>query len=433
MRHHGEHRDPLHRPPEAGRPDLHRGPPGDWERRQARRGASEGQAREQRDALRQEERRQGPRPAHGRLPGPDAGGPVRAQRLHLAGAEETRRAARVHARRVRHGPHGDEAARPRRRDGRRPREGDGEVRRRLLAGRARRGDRRRERTAPGPRAAVRHAGGVPDGRDVRVLRRPEVRAGRARCTHEVLGHRDLLQRAGEQGEADRPDHVEAEGHRGRTRDSGQARGPRVHRLMVPGRGPSSNPILLSSRPSRLSFIGFDNHSSATYREPEARTGEVYRLEAPRGDAFYVCVLCVAVFGFFETVSLIGIYQGDGDLWIAAAFGIFVAGGMAGVMYYRPETDLTVDSQGVRVRRGSRIRKEIPWQTMIRVRFGTRVIPGYGARVGAFLEIKGPHFRDHLDIDRSSYRISEFDVAEFALRVAREAERRGVRVEQKDVR
>src|SRR6266571_4118104 len=115
-------------------------------------------------------------------------------------------------------------------DGRRPREGDGEVRRRLLARRAGRGDRRRERTPPGPRTAVRHAGGVPDGRDVRILRRPEVGAGRARRTHEVPGHRDLLQRTGEQGEADRPDNVEVEGHRGGARDAGQARGPRVHRI-----------------------------------------------------------------------------------------------------------------------------------------------------------------------------------------------------------
>jgi len=162
---------------------------------------------------------------------------------------------------------------------------------------------------------------------------------------------------------------------------------------------------------------------------------VYRLLAPRGYAFYVCVACVAVFGFFEAVNLIGIYQGNSDLWVAAVLGIFVAGGLAGVMYYRPETEFLMDSEGIRLRRGSRIRKAIRWQEIVKVRFGTRVIPmgGYSSRVGAFLEIKGRRFRDHVDFDGSSYRLSDFDVAEFALRVAREAERRGVRVERKDAR
>src|SRR5213596_2128312 len=137
MRHHGQHRDPVPRPSEARRPDLHRGTAGDRERREARRGTSEGraegrqvrgdllevlpaagprpgrrqgQAREQRNALRQEGQWDGPRPPHGGLSGPDAGRSVRAERFHLEGAEETRCAARLHPRRLRHGPDGDEAA-----------------------------------------------------------------------------------------------------------------------------------------------------------------------------------------------------------------------------------------------------------------------------------------------------------------------------------
>src|SRR5206468_765270 len=185
---------------------------------------------EQRNALRQEGQWDGPDPPHGGLSGPDAGRSVRAERFHLEGAEETRRAPRLHPRRLRHGPHGDEAAGPRGRDGPRAREGDGEVRRRVLAGRARSGDRRGERPTVGPRPPVRDERGVPHGRDVRIFRRSEVRAGGARGADEVPRDRDLLQRTGDEGEADRPDYVEAEGHRGRTGDAGQARRPRVYRL-----------------------------------------------------------------------------------------------------------------------------------------------------------------------------------------------------------
>ena len=102
----------------------------------------------------------------------------------------------------------------------------------------------------------------------------------------------------------------------------------------------------------------------TYGETEDNAGDVYRLLAPRGYAFYICVACVAVFGFFEAVNLIGTYQGNSDLWVAAALGIFVAGGLAGVMYYRPETELIMDSAGIRLRRGSRIRKAIRWQEIV---------------------------------------------------------------------
>src|SRR6058998_563526 len=255
MRHHGQHRDPVPRPSEARRPDLHRRAARHRERRQARRGAPEGraegrqvrgdllevlpaagprpgrrpgQAREQRNALRQEGQWDGPRPPHGGLSGPDAGRSVRAERFHLEGAEETRCAARLHPRRLRHGPDGDEAAGLGGRDGPRAREGDGEVRRRVLTGRARSGDRRRERPAVGPRPPVRHECGMPHGRDVRIFRRSEVRAGGARGPHEVPRARDFVQRIGDEGEADRPDYVEAEGHRGRAGDAGQARRPRVY-------------------------------------------------------------------------------------------------------------------------------------------------------------------------------------------------------------
>src|SRR2546426_21336 len=110
---------------------------------------------------------------------------------------------------------------------------DGQVRRGVLARRARRGDCRREWLAPRPGPPVRYERRLPHGRDVRLLRRPEVRAGRARRAHEVPRDRDLLQRTRGEGEADRPDHLEAERHRGRAGASGQARGPRLHWLSAP--------------------------------------------------------------------------------------------------------------------------------------------------------------------------------------------------------
>src|SRR5437773_509914 len=297
MRHHGQHRDPVPRPSEARRPDLHRGTAGDRERREARRGTSEGraegrqvrgdllevlpaagprpgrrpgQAREQRNALRQEGQWDGPRPPHGGLSGPDAGRSVRAERFHLEGAEETRCAARLHPRRLRHGPDGDEAAGLGGRDGPRAREGDGEVRRRVLTGRARSGDRRRERPAVGPRPPVRHECGMPHGRDVRIFRRPEVGAGGARGPHEVPRARDFVQRIGDEGEADRPDYVEAEGHRGRAGDAGQARRPRVYwigaKSLYARRGLSLATGMGDDEKRKAFLKGFEEGLKAAWRE-----------------------------------------------------------------------------------------------------------------------------------------------------------------------
>src|SRR5439155_2345362 len=297
MRHHGQHRDPVPRPSEAERPDLHRGTAGHRERREARRGASEGraegrqvrgdlleilpaagprpgrwpgQAREQRAALRQAEQRDGPDPPHGGLPGPHARRAVRAERLHPQGVEAARRAPRIHPRRLRHGPHGDEAAGPWGRDGPGTREGNGEVRRRLLAGRARGRDRRSERPAVGPRPPVRDERGVPHGRDVRIFRRPEIRAGGPRGPHEVPRARDLVQRIGDEGEADRPDHIEAQRHRGRAGDAGQARGPRVYwigaKSLYARRG-LSLAIGMGDDEKRKAFLkGFEDGLKAAWRE-----------------------------------------------------------------------------------------------------------------------------------------------------------------------
>src|SRR5213083_374943 len=297
MRHHGQHRDPVPRPSEARRPDLHRRAARHRERREARGRAPEGraegrqvrgdlleilpaagprpgrrpgQAREQRDALCQAEQRDGPDPPHGGLSGPDAGRSVRAERFHLEGAEETRRAARLHPRRLRHGPHGDEAAGLGGRDGPRAREGDGEVRRRVLAGRARSGDRRGERPTVGPRPSVRHECGMPHGRDVRIFRRSEVRAGRARGPHEVPRARDFVQRIGDEGEADRPDHVEAQRHRGRAGNAGQARRPRVYwigaKSLYARRGLSLATGMGDDEKRKAFLKGFEDGLKSAWRE-----------------------------------------------------------------------------------------------------------------------------------------------------------------------
>src|SRR5213083_2026511 len=306
MRHHGQHRDPVPRPSEARRPDLHRGTAGDRERREARRGTSEGraegrqvrgdllevlpaagprpgrrpgEAREQRNALRQEGQWDGPRPPHGGISGPDAGRSVRAERFHLEGAEETRCAARLHPRRLRHGPDGDEAAGLGGRDGPRAREGDGEVRRRVLTGRARSGDRRRERPAVGPRPPVRHECGMPHGRDVRIFRRPEVGAGGARGPHEVPRARDFVQRIGDEGEADRPDYVEAEGHRGRAGDAGQARRPRVYwigaKSLYARRGLSLATGMGDDEKRKAFLKGFEEGLKSAWREIGSLTTRGY--------------------------------------------------------------------------------------------------------------------------------------------------------------
>src|SRR2546427_1912699 len=246
----------MPRAPEAERPDLHRGPARHRERRQARGGAPEGraegrevrgdvleilpapgprpggrdrEAREQRVPLREAEGREGPRHSRRGLPGPHAGGAVRAQRPRPQGDYVPRREARVHPRRIRDGAHGDEAPRPRGRDGRGPREGDGEARGRILPRGTGGGDRRRERARPRAREAHRRAGRVPHGGDERVLRGPKERAGGSHRPDEGSRRRGELRTARGEGEADRPDQVEAP--RGGGPAGGPVEGrPRVHRI-----------------------------------------------------------------------------------------------------------------------------------------------------------------------------------------------------------
>src|SRR5467141_2702876 len=90
------------------------------------------------------------------------------------------------------------------------------------------------------------------------------------------------------------------------------------------------------------------------------------LVAPRGYAFSATILFVAVFGFFGVVS------DPSAAWAPIVFGVIATLGVAGVLYYRDERRLELDSEGVRFFRGEKIRSNIPWGAVTRIRYGTRV-------------------------------------------------------------
>src|SRR5439155_816434 len=111
---------------------------------------------------------------------------------------------------------------------------------------------------------------MPHGRDVRIFRRPEVGAGGARGPHEVPRARDFVQRIGDEGEADRPDYVEAEGHRGRAGDAGQARRPRVYwigaKSLYARRGLSLATGMGDDEKRKAFLKGFEEGLKAAWRE-----------------------------------------------------------------------------------------------------------------------------------------------------------------------
>ncbi len=158
------------------------------------------------------------------------------------------------------------------------------------------------------------------------------------------------------------------------------------------------------------------------------------LVAPRGIAFSAMILFVAVFGFFGVVFLIGAASDPSVAWAPIIFGPIAALGIAGVVYYRDERRLELDSEGMRLFRGEKIQRNIPWGAITRIRYGTRVTAmGRTSRIVHFLEVRGSRFRDQIDFDGSSYHIPESAVALFSERVVQEAQVRGIPVQHKEVK
>lgn len=159
------------------------------------------------------------------------------------------------------------------------------------------------------------------------------------------------------------------------------------------------------------------------------------LVAPRGHAFSVMIVFVAVFGFFTAVFAIGTISDLGLAWAPVSFGLIATAGVAGILYYRDDRRLEFDSDGVRLLRGEKTQRNIPWRAVARVRYGTRVVAmaRYSSRVVPFLEVRGSQFLQTIDFDSSSYRLPEFQLSAFAEKVAREAQARGIKVELKEVK
>ena len=158
------------------------------------------------------------------------------------------------------------------------------------------------------------------------------------------------------------------------------------------------------------------------------------LVAPRGYAFSAMILFVAVFGFFGVVFLVGAVSDPSVAWAPIVFGVIATLGVAGVLYYRDERRLELDSKGVRFFRGEKIRSNIPWGAVTRVRYGTRVtVMGRRSVIVHFLEVRGSRFRDRIDFDGSSYRIPESAVAVFSEKVVQDAQVRGIPVQHKQIK
>jgi hypothetical protein len=151
------------------------------------------------------------------------------------------------------------------------------------------------------------------------------------------------------------------------------------------------------------------------------------LTATRGLGYIVSLLFLGAFGFLTAVDTVGAvvngwsapYEG-----ILAIFATVDALGILSVWYYRSEQRLTVDDEGVRRARGSKVRQRFSWSEIRKVEYGQR--PNAVRRgMVSFVRVSGPLARRSIDFDGDAFKVDPSSVTQFVEQVAQKASERGI--------
>ncbi len=121
-------------------------------------------------------------------------------------------------------------------------------------------------------------------------------------------------------------------------------------------------------------------------------------------------------------------------WFVLVLTSFAFFSAVGVLYYRSPRFLEVDRSGVRLLRGKRRQRELPWELITKVRYGTKLFTvsvhyARFARESYLLDIRGQGRRGRIRIDDASFRVSRTDLEAAATLVASMAGERFIHVDR----
>jgi hypothetical protein len=124
-------------------------------------------------------------------------------------------------------------------------------------------------------------------------------------------------------------------------------------------------------------------------------------------------------------------QEPNRIWFVLGFGLFAALFVLGVMHYHGPRTLVAEADGVRLLRGERVLREIPWEQATWLVHGTRVLTSWvlASREGYLFRIRGRRPWLRIAVDNVVYRMPEHELAAFAAAAAQMAATRGVAVDK----
>jgi len=147
----------------------------------------------------------------------------------------------------------------------------------------------------------------------------------------------------------------------------------------------------------------------------------------------VMIACVLLFGLLTAVSVVLGLRGEASFRqsvVSIAFcGSIASLSLTGLLYYRNERRLVMDSSGIHRFHGHRVHRSLPWNEITEIRHGlrSRVFMPLWSRDFHFFQVRTRRLWRRIYFDGYGYRVADDEVAGFAARVMQAAAKRGIRV------
>jgi len=114
----------------------------------------------------------------------------------------------------------------------------------------------------------------------------------------------------------------------------------------------------------------------------------------------------------------------GDIFVGSVVAVLAAAALAGAAWNGRDRTLLVDDRGVRLLRGTRVRRDLPWERVRRVRCGLSATPNLPYRI----EVRGDRPSDLIRVASVQYRVSKDQLAAAGDSILMGAKARSIGVE-----
>lgn len=167
------------------------------------------------------------------------------------------------------------------------------------------------------------------------------------------------------------------------------------------------------------------------KRPVLRESPNLPLVLGRGSAFaallVILVLLIFFAAFLAVIPAKSPADKPGKDLGAATFASLAALALGALLYYRPDRTLEVDDRGIRLFRGRRLQRDLPWADIARVRFGPRVGAQRGFPGGYILQVGGRRPWQRISLTIMTYGVDWDRMMFMASAIGSTAKQRGIHV------